>query len=75
LRLRLIGGANGARYISSKEYHPTKRTTDPSEDIMRNISTIGLLSAAAALSFFCARAANSDPATDTVALAAIAPAR
>lgn len=40
---------------------------------MRNISTIGLISAAAALSFFCASAVHGDT-TDNVVIMAIAPA-
>jgi len=44
------------------------------EFIMRNISTIGLISAAAALSFFCASAVHSDSTGDNVTIMAIAPA-
>jgi hypothetical protein len=40
---------------------------------MRNISTIGLISAAAALSFFCASAVHGDTTNDSVVVMAVAP--
>jgi hypothetical protein len=42
------------------------------EDIMRNISTIGLISAAAALSFLCAMVTQSDDFDDAPSVATVA---